>query len=154
MTKKYSISIREFALPSPRMGSIDVHSGMGRSLQDGQEIHLRVQKRRAETDSCYEAEVQITQEFEREGFTFQVGGRMDGLFSYSEPRAPLIEEIKTSFNLRELKRNILDPELDHPITCNWKLMDTSFTYKIRSFPNFHFTWFRREQRSMRIWRLN
>jgi DNA excision repair protein ERCC-2 len=120
VTKKYSISIREFALPSPRVGSIDVHSGMGKSMQDGQEIHLRVQKRRAETDSCYEAEVQITHEFEKGGFTFQVSGRMDGLFSYSEPRAPLIEEIKTSFNLRELIRNILDPELDHPYSLQLK----------------------------------
>jgi DNA excision repair protein ERCC-2 len=123
VSKIFSVSIREFALPSPRVGSIDVHSGManiGKSMQDGQEIHLRVQKRRAETDSCYEAEVQITHEFEKDGFTFQVGGRMDGLFSYSEPRAPLIEEIKTSFNLRELKRNILDPELDHPYPLQLK----------------------------------
>jgi DNA excision repair protein ERCC-2 len=138
MSKKFSLSIRDFALPSPRVGSIDVHSGMGRSMQDGQEIHLRVQKRRAESDSCYEAEVQISHEFEREGFNFIVGGRMDGLFSYSMPRLPLIEEIKTSFNLRELKRNILAPELDHPYLLQLKTYGYFYSLKNQVIPTLSF----------------
>jgi DNA excision repair protein ERCC-2 len=99
------------------MGSIDAHSGLGRSALEGQEIHLRVQKIRAETEPDYEAEVKISHEFEREDYTFQVGGRMDGFFDFEIPK---IEEIKTSFNIRELKRHILNPELDHPYCLQLK----------------------------------
>jgi DNA excision repair protein ERCC-2 len=120
-TKQITLSARDFALPSPRVGSIDVHSGLGRSsldsMGDGLEIHQRVQKRRAETDSHYQAEVSITHEFERGGFTFLVSGRLDGIFNRS---TPLIEEIKTSFNLNELRRSILNPELDHPYCLQLK----------------------------------
>jgi DNA excision repair protein ERCC-2 len=117
VNKKITLSIRDFALPSPRLGSIDVHSGLGRSAEMGQEIHTRIQAMRAESEPDYECEVKISHEFERGGYTFVVGGRMDGFFDHEVPR---IEEIKTSFNIRELKRRLLDPELDHPYCLQLK----------------------------------
>ncbi|HLE00428.1 MAG TPA: hypothetical protein VJB59_09215 [Bdellovibrionota bacterium] len=99
--KLIHLAIREFAVPVPRIGSIDAHSGYGRAAAEGQEIHLRVQQRRAKTESSYEAEVPISRDFERGGYCFRVGGRIDGIFRDKPVR---IEEIKTTFNIAELAR--------------------------------------------------
>lgn len=48
--KLITIPLRDFALPSPRTGSIEAHSGYGRAAADGQEIHRRVQKKRPKAD--------------------------------------------------------------------------------------------------------
>lgn len=108
--KLISLSIRDFAIPVPRTGSIEAHSGYARA-QEGQEIHQRVQARRAEVDEDYEAEVQIAHEFEREGFLFRISGRMDGIFHESPP---IIEEIKTTFNIRELRAKLDRDRMLHP----------------------------------------
>jgi DNA excision repair protein ERCC-2 len=38
------LSVRDFALPVPRVGSIEPQSGYGRASLDGQEIHKRFNK--------------------------------------------------------------------------------------------------------------
>ena len=110
-TDLITIPIGEFALPVPRTGSIEPRSGYGRATLDGQEIHVRVQKKRAKVDALYEAEVPVGRLFERSGFRFQVNGRMDGIFRHDPPQ---IEEIKSCFNLRELKRRLARGTLDEP----------------------------------------
>ena len=109
--KLITLALRDFALPSPRKGSIEAHSGYSRAAAEGQEIHARVQKKRAKTDPSYEAEVRIASEFERGGYVFRIEGRMDGISRQAPPR---IEEIKTSFNIYELRRRLLDCLQDHP----------------------------------------
>jgi DNA excision repair protein ERCC-2 len=106
------LSITEFALPVPRSGSIEAHSGYGRATSEGQEIHQRVQKRRAKADPLYQSEVQVGTIFERGGFSFQLSGRMDGIFRHE---IPVIEEIKSAFSVDELRRRLSagDP-LQHP----------------------------------------
>lgn len=111
MNKLITIPLRDFALPVPRSGSIEAHSGYGRSAAEGQEIHTRVQKRRAASDASYQAEVAVSSQFERGGYLFRVDGRMDGIFRCDPPK---IEEIKSSFNIRELARRLADNPLDHP----------------------------------------
>jgi DNA excision repair protein ERCC-2 len=106
-----NISIGEFALPVPRTGSIEAHSGYGRSTADGQQIHLSVQKKRRQADPSYEAEVQVSGLFERGGFRFQINGRMDGIF---RRELPAIEEIKSCFNVAELRRRLAAGPMDHP----------------------------------------
>ena len=108
--KEVSLPIREFAMPAPRKGSIEANSGYGRQLE-GQEIHQRVQEIRSEDHSSYEAEVRIERAFERGGFRFVVGGRMDGLFRTDPPK---IEEIKSSFNACELSKKISESGMEHP----------------------------------------
>ncbi len=107
MMKKVKLSITDFALPSPRQGSIDANSGFGRGTLAGTEIHQRVQTARQLSDSLYKPEVAITQTFERGGYRFEISGRMDGFFDHTQPK---IEEIKSTFNIhdlaRELKKNI------------------------------------------------
>ncbi len=109
--KLIPIAVRDFAVPSPRTGSIEAHSGYGRAAAQGQEIHARVQKKRTKSDPSYEAEVAISREFTRQGYRFRIDGRMDGIFR----NGPLkVEEIKTSFNIRELARVLTGNALDHP----------------------------------------
>ncbi|WP_223920509.1 ATP-dependent DNA helicase [Geobacter sp. AOG2] len=111
MNKPITIPLRDFALPAPRSGSIEAHSGYGRSAADGQEIHVRVQKQRAKADPAYQSEVPVSGLFERAGCSFRVDGRMDGIFRHDVPK---IEEIKSSFNIRELARHLTDAPMDHP----------------------------------------
>lgn len=109
--KLITIPLRDFALPAPRTGSIEACSGYGRSAADGQEIHVRVQRKRARADASYQAEVPVSSLFERDGYRFRIDGRMDGIFRHDPPK---IEEIKSSFNIRELARRLADKPLDHP----------------------------------------
>jgi len=110
-TKLITISLHGFALPVPRSGSIEAHSGNGRAAADGREIHLRVQKKRAKADPLYQAEVPVSCLFDRDGFSFRVDGRLDGIFRHELPR---VEEIKSAFNVRELSRRLAGNPLDHP----------------------------------------
>ena len=109
--KLIPVAIRDFALPVPRTGSIEVHSGFERAAVEGQEIHIRVQRKRIRADQSYEAEIAISRLFEREGYRFRIDGRMDGIFRNDPIR---IEEIKTGFNIRDIARRLLDHSLDHP----------------------------------------
>ena len=111
MNKLITIPLRDFAVPAPRTGSIEAHSGYGRSAADGQEIHVRVQRQRAKTDSSYQAEVPVSSLFERGGFSFRIDGRMDGVFRHDPPK---IEEIKTGFSIRELSLRLADKPMEHP----------------------------------------
>ena len=109
--KLITIPLRDFAVPAPRTGSIEAHSGYGRAAADGQEIHVRVQKKRARADAAYQAEVPVSALFERNGYRFRIDGRMDGIFRHDPPK---IEEIKSGFNIRELARRLADNPMDHP----------------------------------------
>ncbi|HYA88444.1 MAG TPA: ATP-dependent DNA helicase [Nitrospirota bacterium] len=109
--KLIPIAIRDFAIPVPRTGSIEVHSGYGRAAAEGREIHIRAQKKRAKSDSAYEAEVMLSRAFDRDRYRFSIAGRMDGIFRHDPPK---IEEIKTSFNIRELANRLAGNQMAHP----------------------------------------
>lgn len=109
--KKISLGVTEFAVPAPRKGSIDVHSGYGRTSSLGQEIHQKIQMKRTAEFSEYKAEVPTEFEFSTEKFIFQVNGRMDGLFETKEPK---IEEIKSSFNVYDLAKRLRESRNEHP----------------------------------------
>ena len=68
--KKISLAVSDFAYPSPLVGSIDSQSGLGRSQQIGQEIHLRVQAERSAGFSNYKAEVALNHEFASENYWY------------------------------------------------------------------------------------
>lgn len=116
--KKISLGITEFAVPAPRRGSIDVHSGLGRAQQIGQELHLKIQAQRAiDFPTTYKAEVSMAQEFSKDQYTFDLRGRMDGFFSGDKPR---IEEIKSTFNIYDLLRTLKDSQDEHPYCLQLK----------------------------------
>jgi DNA excision repair protein ERCC-2 len=108
--KKISLGIGAFALPAPRRGSIDAYSGFGRATQVGMEIHQRVQEKREAEHENYQRERALTHAFERGGYRFEVNGRCDGFFA----DGPKIEEIKSTFNTKELARHLRAGPYEHP----------------------------------------
>lgn len=109
--KLITVPLRDFAVSAPRSGSIEAHSGYGRAAAEGREIHSRVQKKRAKADAAYQSEIQVSALLEKEGYGFRIDGRMDGMLLHDPP---LIEEIKSGFNIRELSRRLADNPMDHP----------------------------------------
>lgn len=120
--KRIPVSVVDFARPVPMRGSIDALSGFDNSAAMGQLIHERVQAERVgEFGDEYQPEVVLSHEFETEDYIFQVGGRLDGLFSVSPRRAkPLIEEIKTTFRLEELRKRLRQNADEHPYCLQLK----------------------------------
>lgn len=115
--KKITLSVVDFALPAPRVGSIDVYSGFGRTSLLGLRLHQQIQQKRVEENPHYRAEVQISHAFTRGPFTFEVGGRMDGFFGEERPK---IEEIKSNFNIYELFRRLKETPGEHPYCLQLK----------------------------------
>ncbi|MEQ1875353.1 MAG: ATP-dependent DNA helicase [Bdellovibrionia bacterium] len=113
--KKIQVAVRDFALPVPRTGSIELHSGYGPVPVTGQEMHSLTQALRVQSTPSYRPEVWISENFEHDGFQFAVSGRIDGIFDGVPSR---IEEIKTAFSIDDLKRKLSDPT--HPYVLQLK----------------------------------
>lgn len=120
--RRIQLNVKQFALPCPRVGSIETHSGYGATPARGQEIHQIVQKRRQREYENYEAEKSLTHSFTRGPYEFQVGGRVDGIIE----DLPMIEEIKSAFDIEGLL-NKLENDSDHP-----------YIWQLRTYGYFHF----------------
>ena len=114
--ERHQVPVTFFALPVPRKGSIDTLSGFGGSAERGQDLHALIQAARAEEFPGYQKEVAISWSHKAEGFEFEIGGRMDGLFPSDgeENRVPKIEEIKSAFNVYDLMRRLREAGDEHP----------------------------------------
>lgn len=110
MSRPIPLAVRDFALPAPRTGSIEVHSGYGATTEQGVEIHVAIQAERSRQIDGYEAEVPLTHVFTFGKLSFRVGGRIDGIVP-GQP--PLLEEIKSAFDAEGLARR-LEARADHP----------------------------------------
>ncbi len=109
--KNVGLSVTDFAVPAPRRGSIDAHSGFSRGAQTGTEIHQVTQAKRMKSDPCYRSEVSISHTFVTDNYKFQVSGRMDGFYDREFAK---VEEIKSSFNIQELAKKIKADRVFHP----------------------------------------
>lgn len=127
MKQRVYLGIQEFAVPAPRSGSIEAGSGINQGLQKGIELHQLIQKKRKHENSNYRSEVKLTHEFETEEFLFVLEGRLDGI--YDEP-IPHIEEIKSTFNLHDLKKNLKNKNLGHPY--NLQLQTYAYFYWLKN----------------------
>ena len=67
--KKITIGVRDFALPVPRTGSIEVNSGYSAVPASGQELHVALQKKRQEEFYNYRSEVKVNHTFEPVSYT-------------------------------------------------------------------------------------
>ncbi|HEY9793205.1 MAG TPA: ATP-dependent DNA helicase [Candidatus Obscuribacterales bacterium] len=114
--KRIQLAVRDFALPVPRKGSIEVNSGYGYLPQSGDEAHTRIQQQRSDANPKYKTEIKISHSFEHGGFVFAVSGRIDGLIDGDTPH---IEEIKTAFDARQLYEK-LSNDADHPYCLQLK----------------------------------
>ena len=106
-----TLAVSKFAVPAPRKGSIDGYSGFGGSAEAGVEIHQMLQALRKKIFANYSSEVATSHLFKTGLFSFEVRGKMDGIFSGTPVR---IEEIKSSFNIFELQRRLLESNFEHP----------------------------------------
>lgn len=117
------LDIRQFALPCPRKGSIELHSGYGAPPTTGQEIHGIWQRRRQKENENYVPEKRMAWAFEEGPYEFKISGRADGFI----PDPLQIEEIKSTFDIDELWRK-LSKDPDHPYI--WQLRTYGyFQYK-------------------------
>jgi DNA excision repair protein ERCC-2 len=107
--RKLTIGVRDFALPIPRTGSIETHSGYGTPNNSGQEVHNRVQAERRKAYADYSAEVKHSHLFSTSAYDFNVAGFVDGLYENED----LLEEIKTALDTTALKDKLLS-QPDHP----------------------------------------
>lgn len=120
--RKVSLDVRQFALPCPRKGSLELHSGYGAPPMTGQEIHVAIQRRRQREFDNYTPERRMSWTFEAGPYQFEVSGRADG---YMEEPCQF-EEIKTSFEVEELWRK-LKSDPDHP-----------YIWQLRTYGYFHY----------------
>ncbi len=116
--KKYHLPVKEFALPSPLMGSIDTYSGFGNASQRGMKVHQEIQYKLKKEHPFYEAEVPVMHSFAFKRVHFQVSGRMDGIYR-EDPLT--IEEIKTTFDTKKLIASLKDTYFTHP---HWLQLQT------------------------------
>jgi DNA excision repair protein ERCC-2 len=124
MVRKLNIGVKEFALPIPRKGSIETHSGYGTPSNTGEEIHKRIQKAQSAADGSYRAEVKLSHLFAAKSFDFNVSGFIDGFYEEEEH----IEEIKTAFDLSGLEQK-LQSEPDHPYCLQLKTYGYMYWHK-------------------------
>lgn len=113
--RKIKVDITQFAVPCPRVGSIELHSGYGQVPQLGLEIHQSVQRRRIREVPGYVAEKKMAMEFVRGDYLFVISGRADGFIESSDC---MIEEIKSAFDVEGLERKVSRDE-NHPYV--WQL---------------------------------
>lgn len=104
------LSVTEFAVPSPRFGSIESESGYGALPMVGTEIHQELQAERLRLGGTYVAEKWTAHSFEFDKYKITVSGRIDGV-SYGPPL--VIEEIKSSYAAEALYERLKNEPL-HP----------------------------------------
>lgn len=119
------LSVQEFAQPSPRTGHID-RGNVAATSEQGILLHQQIQKKRLKDHAHYRSEVKIGHTLQAKNLEFKIEGRMDGLF---ESESPLIEEIKSSFDVTALASKIREQGLSHPYVL--QLMTYGFFYQQR-----------------------
>jgi len=115
--KTVVIGVRDFAMPCPRTGSIEVNSGYGQLFggplalaAEGRQLHGKIQKERQRLFPIYKAEAKSAHKFEGANYIFSVAGRIDG---FVDGLIPEIEEIKSSTSPVELLQK-LAADHEHP----------------------------------------
>lgn len=109
------MDIRQFAVPAPRVGSIETHSGYGAPPLSGQEIHSLVQRKYERDIPAFVSEKPFSLTIAMTPYTLIISGRADGFISSSPTE---ILEFKTAFDIEELYKKILFDQ-NHPYV--WQL---------------------------------
>lgn len=116
-SQNISIGVRDFALPVPRLGSIETHSGYGPLPITGQEVHDEFLRKRKRSFTGYVTETRLKHVFERDSISIAVSGRVDGMRDNSG--VTCLEEVKTDYNADVLSR-LLRKNPDHPYCLQLK----------------------------------
>lgn len=116
------MDIRQFAVPCPLTGSIEVNSGYQAPPLTGSEIHLMIQRKLERENSNFISEKSFSLNIAEKKFDLIINGRADG-FIEGDPAE--IIEIKTSFDIQELHKKLLKDK-NHPYV--WQLRTYGFIY--------------------------
>ncbi len=116
-SQNISIGVRDFALPVPRQGSIETHSGYGPLPITGQEVHDEFLRKRKRSFTGYVTETRLKHVFERDGISIAVSGRVDGMRDNGS--VTCLEEVKTDYNAEVLSR-LLRKNPNHPYCLQLK----------------------------------
>ncbi|KYG63414.1 ATP-dependent helicase [Bdellovibrio bacteriovorus] len=123
--RKITLDLKQFALPAPRVGSIETHSGYGPIPTSGQEVHVTIQRQRVRENPGYTPEKKLVHSFEAGPYEFVVSGRADGFVEATG----LIEEIKSAFDIDELRAK-LEREPNHPYV--WQLRTYGYIHFLQT----------------------
>ena len=104
------LAVKDFALPLIPEGGITFGSAKGRWVEQGIVAHQLRQESNS-SDPSYQSEISLSISQECDGFTVQLQGRADGVFTGESEI--VIEEIKSCFSLRNQKRDLKRFE-NHP----------------------------------------
>jgi DNA excision repair protein ERCC-2 len=118
--KVLKIAVTDFGQKNLMTGDIDEMSGLSQvSTELGAEIHHEIQDRRSAEISDYRREAKVEGHLPgSDAFAIHITGRMDGIWSDGE--AIIIEEIKSSLNVRRLVGSLLD-DPEHPYILQTKI---------------------------------
>lgn len=133
-SKRIQLAVRDFALPIPRRGSIETHSGYDLLPDSGNEAHRAAQKKRAAANAQYKTEVKLSRSFERGDYKFMVSGRVDGLITRDVPH---IEEIKTTVDAHELIEKLMVSPW-HPYCLQLQTYAYFYSLQYNVFPTISF----------------
>ncbi|MBC7533776.1 MAG: ATP-dependent DNA helicase [Oligoflexus sp.] len=111
------VAVRDFALPLSRSGDLGTSSYFALPIDLGQDIHVLIQARLSQEFPNYRAEIALQTVLRGESGELRVSGRCDGIF---DQETPIIEEIKSTFGLPQLKRAI-GQQFDHPYILQTKM---------------------------------
>lgn len=134
-TTTISMGVRDFALPIPRIGSIETHSGYGPLPITGQEVHDEFLRKRKSSMSGYQTELRIKHTFERKKYQIALSGRVDGVASRADSGFDNIclEEVKTDFNAEALART-LRANPNHPYCMQLRMYGYLYNLEHKSIP--------------------
>lgn len=128
--RKINIDVRNFAVPSPLVGSIETHSGYGGSLHSGQDIHKIFQQKKEKENSNYTPEKHLSITLEKKPYEFVVSGRADG---FIKGFPCVIEEIKSSFDVKTLYEK-LSHNSNHPYSWQLRTYGYIHYYQTKEIP--------------------
>ncbi len=107
--RKVNIDVRNFAIPSPLVGSIESHSGYS-SIHSGQDTHKVIQEKKGKNNKDYIPEKHLSITLIQNPYEFIISGRADGFIKAEQCT---IEEIKSSFDIEALHQKLIDNH-NHP----------------------------------------
>lgn len=108
---KYNLSVIDLGQPTPKIGSIDTHSGFGATSKLAIKAHQLFQSHQLNDSPNYSAEVSIIYSIHFKRTVFNIAGRMDGFYQEQPAR---IEEIKTAFDPFQLIDTLAENYFTHP----------------------------------------
>ncbi|AUH72684.2 ATP-dependent DNA helicase [Legionella sainthelensi] len=127
----YNLSVIDLALPSPRVGSIDTYSGFGLSSKLAIKAHQAFQLQQIKLHPNYSPEVSIVHKLSYKQHSFNISGRIDGVYQ-EEPLH--IEEIKTAFDPQKLIDILSDNHFTHPYWLQLQIYGYIHWLKTKTIP--------------------